>query len=199
MAKPRKVIVTKERTVHTYSELWHASNCVLAAGVENPQGSVWQFLSSVVLTAFALEAYLNHVGAATFTCWEQLDRLPPWSKLELLCEELGVQFLEGQGARPLQTIAKLLNFRNTIAHGRSSEMKAKPVTRTTANYHSALNENLLTDWEQLVQTDEFAKRAREDVTAVLEKLHAARRDEKEHLFTFGMGLHGATQAERPGG
>lgn len=197
MAKPRKVVVTKQRTVHTYSELWHASDCVLALGIKNPEGSVWQFLSSVVLTAFAFEAYLNHVGAATFDCWEQLDRLPPWSKFELICEKLQVNFSEGQGVRPLQTVSRLLKFRNTIAHGRSGELKAKPATRTTENYQSALNESLLSDWEQLVRTDEFAVRARQDVTAVLEKLHAARRDDKEHLFAFGMGFHDATLVDEP--
>jgi hypothetical protein len=79
MSKPRK-IVAKQRTVHTYAELWPASDCLLAAGIENPEGSTFQFLSSAILTAFAFELYLNHVGLGTFTCWEQLDRLPPWSK-----------------------------------------------------------------------------------------------------------------------
>ena len=197
MSKPRKVVVTKQRTVHTYAELWHASDCLLAAGIENPEGSTFQFLSSAILTAFAFESYLNHVGLATFTCWEQLDRLPPWSKMELLCEELGVAFPDGIGARPLQTIAKLLNFRNTIAHGRLQEIKAKPIMRTTENYYSAYHEELLTDWERLVQTDKFAKRAREDVRDVLQRLHDARRDKKEHLFTFGKELHGATLLDEP--
>jgi hypothetical protein len=197
MSKPRKVVVTKQRTVHTYAELWHASDCLLAAGIENPEGSTFQFLSSAILTAFAFEAYLNHVGSVIFTCWEQLDRLPPWSKMELLCEELGVAFPDGAGARPLQTVAKLLNFRNTMAHGRSHEIEAKPIMRTTENYYSAYHEELLTDWERLVQTDEFAKRAREDVCDILQRLHDARRDKKEHLFTFGTGLHGATLVDEP--
>lgn len=195
MSKPRKVVVTKQRTVHTYAELWHASDCLLAMGIENPKGSMFQFLSSAILTAFALEAYLNHVGAATFKCWGQIDRLPPWSKMELLCEELGVAFPGGTSARPLQTVAKLLNFRNTMAHGRSHKIEAKPIMRTTENYLSVYHEELLSDWERLVQTDRFAKRAREDVGDVLQRLHDARRDKKKPLFTFGMGLYGATLVE----
>jgi hypothetical protein len=195
MSKPSKTIVTKQRTVYTYAELWHASECLLAMGIENPKGSMFQFLSSAILTAFALEAYLNHVGAATFKCWQQLDRLPPWSKMELLFEELGVAFPAGTNARPLQTVAKLLRFRNTMAHGRSHEIEAKPIMRTTENYLSAYYERLLTDWEDLVQTDTFAKRAREDVGDVLRRLHDARRDKKEPLFTFGTELYGATLVE----
>lgn len=197
MPSPRKVIVTKQRTVHTYAEMWHASHCVLEAGLANPTGSAWQFLSSVVLTAFAFEAYLNHVGAATFACWSELERLPPQTKLTLLFEELHIQAPGGTGVRPLQTIERLLSFRNTIAHGRTSEIAAKALPRTTENYDDALHEPLRTDWEKLVQSPEFAQRAREDVKAVLALVHAGRRDEKEPLFTFGIGLHGATLANEP--
>ena len=198
MPKPRKVVVKKERMVHAYTELWHASRCVLEAGIEQPKGPSSQFLSSALLTAFAFEAYLNHVGARTIECWSQLDRLPPWSKFKLLCEILGVQFPEGPGARPLQTVAKLLAFRNTIAHGRSLEIKAKPEIRDADDRLDAyLGIKLLTDWERLIQTSDFAERAREDVQAVLERLHGGRRDKKEALFNFGIGLHGATLVEEP--
>ena len=190
---PPKVLVHKERVIHTYAELWHASRCVLEAGINEPKGSTWQFLSSAVLTAFTFEAYLNHVGPRTIECWPQLDRLPPWSKFELLCETLGVTFPEGTGARPLQTVAKLLDFRNTIAHGRTVELKVKPEVRlANEGLDSYLGEQPLTEWERLVRDKSFAERAREDVEAVLTKLHEARTDEKEWLFTFGIGAHSAS-------
>ena len=191
MSESVKIIVEKQRTVHTYAELWHASECVLSVGIQNPIGSSWQFLSSIVLTAFTFEAYLNHVGAATFECWDDLDKLSPWSKLELLCERFTVAFPQVKGARPLQTVANVLDFRNTIAHGKSEELKVKPVHRTTENYHAAYMERPLALWESLIQTEEFAIRAREDVEVVLQALHDARPGEKEGLFTFGMALYSA--------
>lgn len=198
MKKPPKVLVHKQRTVHTYSELWPASRCVLESGLNEPKGSAWQFLSSAVLTAFTFEAYLNHVGFRTIEYWYQLERLPPWSKFELLCETLGVNFPEGLGARPLQTIAKLLNFRNTIAHGRSAEIKAKPEVRVANDgLDSYLGVRPITDWERLIQDQTFAKRAQKDVKAVLTKLHEARKDEKEGLFTFGIGSHSASFVADP--
>lgn len=178
-----------------YSEMWHASDCVLKAGLAEQRGSTWQFLSSTMLTAFAFEAYLNHVGPTVFECWEQLERLPPWSKFELLCERLGVQFATDQGKRPLQTIVELLEFRNTMAHGRSIEIKPKPELRDLNDKLDAyLGELPLAHWERLVRTDDFAQRAREDVKKVLEILHAARPEPKEGLFTFGIGMHSATIA-----
>ena len=191
--KPRRVIVNKERIVHTYSELWHASKCVLNAGIEQPKGSSWQFLSSTVLTAFSFEAYLNHVGSRTITCWSELERLPPWSKFELLCETLEVKFPEGTSSRPLQTLAKLLDFRNAIAHGKSAEIKNKPEVRDLNDQlDDYLGERPLTEWEKLIQTNDFATRAREDIEKILSRIQEARTDEKEHLFTFGYGAHGAT-------
>lgn len=174
MARSTRVVVTKKRDVRTYAELWHASHCVLTSGQENPKGSSWQFLSSTLLTAFAFEAYLNHVGPTLFVHWSHLDRLPPWSKLELICEKLAVSFPRGSGSRPLQSVAKLLDFRNTIAHGRSHQLEAKPVIRTAENYEAALGERLLFNWEKLIQSDVFPRRAREDVTKVLEAIHEAR-------------------------
>jgi hypothetical protein len=196
MNKSRKVVVKKERTVHTYSELWQASHCVLKTGIEEPKGSSWQFLSSVVLTAFTFEAYLNHIGSHTIECWEQLERLPPWSKFELLCETLDVSFPEGKGARPLQTVAKLLVFRNTIAHGRTIEIKGKPeICDADDRLDGYLGKRLQTDWEKLIQTKDFAQLVHEDVQVVLTRLHAARKDDKEYLFRSGLHLGSATLQE----
>lgn len=193
MPRPSKAIVTKERTLHTYSELWHASRCVLEAGLREPRGSSWQFLSSAVLTAFTFEAYLNHVGPTIIKCWPKLERLPPWGKFELLCETLKVAFPTGSEKRPLQTIVKLLDFRNTMAHGRSAEIKPKPELRdANEKLDSYLGERPLANWERLIQTAEFAQRARDDLKLVLEQLHAARPEPKEGLFTFGIGIHSAT-------
>jgi hypothetical protein len=129
MARPPKAQVTKTRMVHTYSELWHASACVLEAGRREPRGASWQYLSSLVLTAFSFEAYLNHAGERVIACWEDVERLPPLGKFKLLCEILGVDFPKGKATRPLQTISELIEFRNTIAHGRTGEVTAKPTQR----------------------------------------------------------------------
>lgn len=198
MNKPRKAAVSKERTVHTYSEMWHASRCVLEAGVRDPQGSSWQFLSSIVLTAFSFEAYLNHVGPTVLQCWADLERLPPWAKFELLSEQLQVRLVGGPAKRPLQTVAELLEFRNTIAHGRSETVKPPEVLRDIDDrLDGYLGERPLTRWERLVKTDAFAKRAREDVEAVLKVLHSARGEPKESLFAFGIGLHSAHLESEP--
>jgi hypothetical protein len=193
MPKPKKVVVSKERSVYTYPELLHTSNCVLKSGIANPKVCSWQFLSSFLLTAFGFEAYLNHVSTRTINCWEQIERLPPWSKFELLCETLNVTFPAKKDKRPLQTIINLLDFRNDIAHGKSLEVKINSKNCDfNDNLDSHLGERPLTHWERLIQTKEFAERVREDIEAVLNEIHNAIKDDKEHLFSFGMDVHGAT-------
>lgn len=81
MKKPRKAIVTRKRNVRTYAELWRASKYLLDVGVREPRGSSYQFMSSAVLTAFAFEAYMNHVGETVLSSWGGLERLPHWPSL----------------------------------------------------------------------------------------------------------------------
>lgn len=183
MAKKLDVRVERSRSIYTYAELWHASDCVLQTGCREPRASSYQFLSSAILTAFTFEAYLNHAGERTLSFWKELDRIRTFDKLEVLRDALDVTPWK-PGERPLQTIKKLFDLRNALAHGRSNRFKD---TRFSGgqDYDALLGEKLLTDWEQLIQTSEFATRAREDVKAVLTTLHEARRDDKELLFGFG--------------
>jgi hypothetical protein len=188
----KKAVVTQERDLTTYAELWHASECVLAAGIEQPRGSSWQFLSSIVLTAFAFEAYLDHVGPQVLSCWGSLERLSPNSKLYLLCETLKVRLPGATGERPLETISELFKFRNTLAHGRSETIIPEPKSVDIDELEAHRTERLLSDWERLIENCDFAKRAREDVETVLKLLQAARPEPKEALFRFGGRTWSAT-------
>jgi len=197
MPQSRKVVITKTRSLHTYAELWLASNFLLHVGVRTPQGAANQFLASLLLTAFSFEAYLNHIGPESLACWDEVERLPPLAKLELLAETLGVQLPKSVGRRPLQTVHKLFAFRNSVAHGRSSELTYKPAIRSTRNYEQELFEPLLADWEKLARSSDFAVRAREDVEAVLQLLQAGRKNPTENLFTTGTGSGSASLENAP--
>jgi hypothetical protein len=189
---PDKALVTQERDVTTYAELWHASECVLAAGVAQPVGSSWQFLSSIILTAFAFEAYVNHVGPKVLSCWESLERLSPNAKLQLLCVTLKVNLPGTKGERPLQTVSELFKFRNTLAHGRSETITPEPKNIDIDELDTYRTQRLLSDWEQLIENCDFAKRAREDVEVVLKLVQAARPGPKESLFVLGGRTWSAT-------
>jgi hypothetical protein len=192
MAKKTKAIITQNRTLHTHAELWHASQCVLRAGQENPTGAAWQFLSSAILTAFAFEAYLNHLGPKVIQPWQELERLSPIAKFTVLCDRLDVAFPGGNSARPLNTINELFKFRNQIAHGKTIEIKTKPRQVNAENIDHYFRQIPRLHWEHLVSDDRFAVRAREDVEAALIPLHKADPDPVRILFGFGMSFGDAT-------
>lgn len=193
MKKPSKAVVQKKRTIHMYAELWHASHCVLEAGFREPRGSSWQFLSSLVLTAFSFEAYLNHVGPRIIENWDGIERQPPLEKFNSLCKALDVDFSMGWAARPLQTIQELIEFRNTLAHGRTTEIESLPTLRDINDkIDTELGIRQNQDWERRIKTGAFAKRARDDVEYVLRRVQDARPTPKEALFTFGIGSYSAT-------
>ncbi len=185
-----KARVSKTRTVHTYAELWHGSQVLLERAEAEAKGSFWVFMSSLLLTAFTLEAYLNHIGQKLFTSWATLEVLSPLGKLEVVCEKLGVSFPAGQ--RPRQTINELFRFRNALAHGKTVTITEPEQLKHVDEYlDEFLGQRPRTLWEKLSSTSAHAKRAREDVEQVIRALHEAANPENDPIFFTGMGSHSA--------
>jgi len=195
MKKSPKLKVSRQRPVHSYAELWHASHCVLDVGLKSPVGSSWQFLSSAVLTAFCFEAYLNHIGPQMFSDWASKERFPLWSKFKHLRKALGISFPNGKSTRPLKTIDEMFSFRDSLAHGRSLELtseKEQSLEEFEREHSDLIESQLRADWENLIRTSAFAQRCREDVEIVIRALDAARPANSDILFNSGIGSHSAT-------
>lgn len=117
--------------------------------------------------------------------------IAPLAKLDLLCEVLKVKLPAGD-KRPRQTLSKLFKFRNTLAHGRSETITARPQRIDADKVDDHFGQRLLTEWEELVKDSKFAERAREDVEVVVRAIHDARPEPKEYPFMVGFGFHSAT-------
>lgn len=59
------VRIKRDREVHTYCELWAASHWLLMQGSAEEEGSCYQFMGSLIFTAFSLEAFFNHISPKT--------------------------------------------------------------------------------------------------------------------------------------
>ena len=164
MKSKRRVSVKKERDVITYAEMWHTSLCLLERGQEQVKASTHQFRASLVFTAFTLEAYLNHVGRELFNCWEDLERLGPREKMNLIAEHLEVPI--NYGNRPWQIMKELFGFRNAIAHGKSTTFKP-PTKVVSAEEEEPVEEWIAqTEWEAFC-TEKNAVKARKDVEKIV--------------------------------
>jgi hypothetical protein len=184
-----KVIIQKEREVNTYADMWHTSHCLLDKGIEDQKGCYHQFMASLVFTAFTLEAYFNHIGPQLFKCWSDIERLGPKEKLNIIAERLGVRIEYGK--RPWQVMKNLFGFRNDIAHGKSQIIKIEETVPHREFSDVLLGERVQTEWEKYC-TQANARKAREDVEAIINELHRIGKFKPDYPFFTGNQSHSAT-------
>ncbi len=183
------VAVEKEREVRTYHSLWQTSQCLLEKGQADSTGSFYQFMASLVFTAFTLEAYLNHIGPEVFKCWDDLERLGPRQKLNVIAERLQVDV--NYGHRPWQVMKRLFGFRSDIAHGKSEVVKISHREPLDRHSDDQFGEFERTEWEKYC-TEKNVLRAKEDVKKIVHALHEAGQFEDDYPFTPGFQFRSAT-------
>ncbi len=184
-----KVIIQKEREVNTYADMWHTSHCLLDKGIEDQKGCYHQFIASLIFTAFTLEAYFNHIGPQLFKCWSDLERLGPKEKLNIIAERLEIKI--DYGKRPWQVMKNLFGFRNDIAHGKSQIIKIAKTIPHRKFSDVRLGERVQTEWEKYC-TQTHARKAREDVEAIINELHRIGKFKSDYPFFTGIQRHSAT-------
>ena len=181
--------ISRVREVRTDAELWNASRVLFDIASAQEKGSACTSLSSILLTMFALEAYLNHLGSKLFKSWSDLEALSPRAKLEVIMERVGLDLPRGRD--PIQTVDRLVRFRNAIAHGKTQTLKPKDEFHSpTADIDMILWNRPLTDWEKLC-TPKMADSARKQIEKLVNELHSASKIKGEFPFAHGFGTHSA--------
>ncbi len=185
----RKVQITSERVVHTYAEMWSTSfHLVEMAKRVKDGGSHDLLMGSLVFTAFALEAYFNHIGPMIFHCWNDLESLGPKEKLNVIAEKIGIKVDYGQ--RPWQSLHDLFGFRNDIAHGKTHKLSNSKIESLENHNRNPWPYRAETRWEKYCIL-ENAERARKDVRAIVYSIHEATKFLGEMPFTFGLDIGGS--------
>lgn len=122
-AQRARIRIQREMPMRTYAHLWTSSEFMLECGRRDQNGASHHYLSSIILTAFALEAYLNHAGREILNSWEQVEKsLSPLDKFSLICDIANIDKLD-PGKTPLSTIREIFKFRNMVAHGKTHPIK----------------------------------------------------------------------------
>ena len=160
--------------------MWQVSYWTLYQAEKEKDGSYFQLMSSLIFTAFTLEAYLNHIGKKIFTCWNDLERMSLQGKINLISEKLNVE--KDDSKRPFQTVKKLFAFRNDVAHGKTIPLKIEEEKWIdTNNIDDFMHKEPLAEWEKYCTLNN-AKRARVDVEAIMREFHKAAGITDEPLF-----------------
>lgn len=154
-----------EREVRTFADLAHGADVLITKTQQDRNGSYYTIMSSLLLTAFTFEAYLNHLGSETIRFWEEIESIKVMEKYSVLCKELGIS--PDFSRRPYQTLTALFKFRNSIAHGKSKILKETKDVSSKDEPHVHAPK---TEWEEYCELKN-ALRAKEDISEVIKELH----------------------------
>ncbi len=148
-----------KRTVYTFAFLYAGASRSLDRAKRDEEGSYYEIINALVLAAFTLEAYCNHLLEGDELDIELLPKGKDsiWAKYKHIRKALGIP---GAGIEnDLPWAARALRFRNLMAHGRTASIEFEEVTtaepRTSDAYGSV-------EWEDFVNV-ELASKALEDV------------------------------------
>ncbi len=140
----RKVSVSSTRKVVVYVYMYEGARFALEQAEASEEGRFYNCMSSIIHSAFCLEAYLNHVGPKNIPYWDSIERkLSPQEKLVVLDHELDLRV--DHSRPPFQNFKSIFDFRNTIAHGRTEILKGNEIQSIAENERVQLPQ---TSWEK---------------------------------------------------
>ena len=97
----------------------------------------------VVFLAFAIESYLNSIGARQLEIWDELERLPWKKKVIILHKTVGRSIDWGED--PLQFATEVFALRDKLAHGKA-ERVVGPVINNQDDANRFPIQELQPDW-----------------------------------------------------
>lgn len=185
------VVVSGNFTVVTYNYLHAAADFALKQAVAKDDGSFYNCLYSIVMSAFCLEAYVNHIGMKHFPDWDEWAKKPldelkrrpsPLDKLERLAEANGIEI--DYGRRPFSGIKSANWLRNQLAHGSTKVIKVSYTEKLPAG---STPERTKAPWQEKC-TKSHAKSCLDDLKEVITTIHEKYEPGKIPLGILGHGM-----------
>lgn len=184
-----KAQVRGRKTTVTFAYMHKGAKCMLELAENTQEGQLYTTVAALIFSAFTLEAYLNHLGKLRNKEWDEIERkYSKFDKYKLFASTSGINF-DSFRLRPYSTLKELFEFRDRMAHGKT----------TTGNIDISINivDNLLpqlnseSDW-QAFATLEKAQIAIKDVDVLVKELHLASGYSGNPFSKLGGGVYGIT-------
>lgn len=168
----RKINISGES--YTHKILWATTKHQIEVAKQFPNKSKFFHLTSMVMTFFTLEAYLNYLGdlidPITWKNEKEFFSKRPYigtiGKLDFLIEKCGMRKYD-RGKRPFQTLKQLKRIRDFLAHGKPEKFKAK------VKYLENKFPDYVESYIEKNISERKANRALEDTEQVINELHMA--------------------------
>lgn len=180
-----KEYVVGQRNVNTFMYLKKASRVLLNQAKANQEGSFYNYMTSMLTSAFYLEAYLNHSGFKFYgirennSYWKDFEKLNPNKKLEKWSEM--ICFKIDYGRRPFQTFKEIFKFRNKLVHGKSEIINVNQIPKASEEHTYTQLPKL--NWEKMVNM-QTAERFLNDAIEMVEILNKQAGFSSTELYTL---------------
>lgn len=160
------------QTTKTFSYLYSGARRALELAEKMDEGQFYQIMNCLILQAFTVEAYLNHLidGPEEHDLQLSFKRARPsvWEKYEALATALSVSPVKLPDAYP--HVAAMLEFRNTMAHGKTESIAVHEILESDEPPHRA-SDDQFPDWMRFCDI-ENARVGLVDVRSLIETLHS---------------------------
>ncbi|MBC8264383.1 MAG: hypothetical protein H8E47_09710 [Anaerolineales bacterium] len=161
-----KVSVSSRRKILTYAYLYEGARFSIEQAEASEEGSFYNCMSAIILCAFCIEAYLNHIGSELLPYWDAVERcLRPRDKLEIFDHNLDLRM--DLSRRPFQSFTTIFKFRNAVAHGRTEVLLDQSIQKVSKGKRVKHPE---TKWEKLC-TVETVKKLLADAETIIAEIH----------------------------
>lgn len=140
----------------------------------------------VVFLAFSIESYLNSLGARSIPFWDEIERLPWKSKVNVLHTTADRDPDWGQD--PLQFATEVFRLRDKLAHGKPERVLGPKLPDYAEPEKMLVGEALQPDWYKSI-TLEWVLAAKGRFHALMVYLGALfEYDESDHLHSASGGI-----------
>jgi len=181
----RKLSVSSERSVHPYVYLHSAADWALEQAEGTEKGRFYNCMSSIILSAFCIEAYLNHIGSKLLPYWDDEVKkdLSIQNKLKIICHHLNL--VPDFSRRPFQSFKHIVRFRNLVAHATSEKISGQGTQIVRDSERVKYPET----WWEKHSNLQIAKRWLADTESIITTIHKAAGEGNIPFVMLSMGIH----------
>ncbi|WP_134943353.1 hypothetical protein [Pseudomonas syringae] len=177
------------QTTKTFSYLYSGARRALDIAESEEKGSFYQVMNCLILQAFTVEAYLNHLidGNEEHGMTLSLRKNQPkvWDKYEAIAKALGLSQVKLIDAYP--HVAAVLQFRNSLAHGKTESISISETLDSNEAPHRA-SDAQFPEWMRFCEINN-ARLGLQSVTQLIEELHSRAGLGNDPLFSLGSGSY----------
>lgn len=170
--------------------MWIGSRHMLRLAKTSRDGQLYTCVSALVLSAFMIEAYINHLGKLKESDWDRLERkLSKTKKFLKLAKDAGLTI--SLNDRPYQSLTKLFAYRDSMAHGKTVTEKIDTKVRSGFSISASIPG---AEWQEFT-TMEMTEQLLLDAENIIRELHKASGFTDDPFGSGGGGLYAISPTE----